>query len=504
MTSTNAQGETGTALAATAARGGLITLGGQGARIVVQVLSVVVLARLLSPHDYGLLAMVVAVTGVADIFRDFGLSTAAIQARTLSRRQRDNLFWINSGIGLLLGLVIFAAAPLLALLYHQDELVPITRALAGMFVLNGIATQYRANLNRHLQFVRLAVADVAAPAVALVVAAALALAGFGFWALVAQQLVQYVVMLIIVMISGRWLPGLPSRREPMDGLIRFGWHIVITQLIGYVSNNADSVVIGVRYGANPLGSYNRAFQLLMNPFNQIRSPITRVALPVLAKLQDDNVRYGQFVARGQIALGYTLCLGLALVAGASVPVTEVFLGGGEWSAVAPVLSLLAIAAIFQALAFVGYWVYVTRALTKYLVQYSFVSSAIRIACILIGSNWGIVGVAAGYAIAPALAWPLSLAWLSRWTDIPTKALYLGALRIIGLAGAVGAASWGATLPFAGQPAWLALAAACLAALATVILVALVIPMFRRDALGVIDIARRALGRQSRNRAASDL
>lgn len=485
----------GKALAATAARGGVITLAGQGARILVQVLSVVVLARLLSPHDYGLLAMVVAVTGVAEIFRDFGLSTAAIQARTLSRRQRDNLFWINSGIGLVLGLVIFAGAPLLAMLYHQDELVPITRALAAMFVLNGIATQYRANLNRHLQFVRLAVADVAAPAVALVVAAAMALAGFGFWALVAQQLTQYAVMLIIVMIGGRWLPGLPSRREPMDGLIRFGWHIVITQLIGYVSNNADSVVIGVRYGAGPLGSYNRAFQLLMTPFNQIRSPITRVALPVLAKLQDDPVRYGQFVARGQIALGYTLCLGLALVAGASVPVTEVFLGGGEWSAVAPVLTLLAIAAIFQALAFVGYWVYVTRALTRYLVQYSFVSSAIRIVCILVGSNWGIVGVAAGYAIAPALAWPLSLAWLSRWTDIPTKALYLGALRIIALAGVVGIAAWGATLPLVGQPAWMALTAACIAAVVAALVVVALIPRFRLDALGVIDIGRRALDRR---------
>lgn len=432
-------------LANQAARGVFVTMSGQALRIGIQVLSVAVLARLLSPVDYGLLAMVAAVIGVADIFRDFGLSTAAIQARTLSKNQRNNLFWINSSIGLLLSVLVWISAPLIAGLYHQPSLVPITQSLAWTFLVNGIATQYRADLDRNMRFTLLAAADVAAPIVALGVAAVLAAGGAGYWALVAQQLVQSGVMLVIVVAGARWLPGVPSRVTSMDGMLRFGWNIVATQLIGYISNNADSVIIGLRFGAGPLGHYNRAFQLLMNPLNQVRSPVTRIAIPVLARLQDDEKRYSAFLLRGQSALGHSLGFALGAGAGASVPLTAVFLGAGAWSGLAPILSLLAISGVFQVLAFVGYWVYVTRGLTRNLVHYSVVSSVIKVILIVVGSQWGVIGVAAGYAIAPALTWPLSFWWLSRCTPLPVRRLYGGALRIVFMSGMAMGTSWGSRL-----------------------------------------------------------
>jgi O-antigen/teichoic acid export membrane protein len=284
----------------------------------------------------------------------------------------------------------------------------------------------------------------------------------------------------------------------MDGMLRFGWNIVATQLIGYVSNNADSVIIGLRFGAGPLGQYKRAFQLLMNPLNQVRSPVTRIAIPILARLQDDEKRFSAFLLRGQSALGHSLGFVLGAGAGASVPLTVVFLGAGEWSGLAPILSLLAVSGLFQVLAFVGYWVYVTRGLTGNLVQYSVVSSIIKVIFIVLGSQWGIIGVAAGYALAPALTWPLSFWWLSRCTPLPLRSLYQGAFRIVVMSGVALGTSWFAASVLEQVPAWLALVCAVGAAAAVCAAVALVIPAIRRDALDILDVARR-MSRSARSR-----
>ena len=468
-----------------AARGVAVTLGAQSAKVIVQVASVIVLARLLDPHAYGLIAMVVTVIGVGELLRDFGLSSAAIQAPTLSAQQRDNLFWINTGIGVILAATVyFAGAPMLARLYSQPALIPITHALALIFVINGLTTQYRADLVRRLRFSRLALADVLGPAIALALAIFAALLGWGYWALVVQQLSQAVLLLAIVSISAGWLPGRPHRHVPLRDLLRFGGNLVATQLVGYVSNNADSFTIGIRFGATSLGLYSRAFQLLMTPLNQVRIPLTTVALPVLSRLSTDTRRFGDYIAQGQIGLGYTLVAGLGLVVGAAHPITAIFLGE-KWLSVAPILSLLALAGIFQILAFVGYWVYVSRGLTRDLFRYTLVSSAIKVVCVVVGSHWGVIGVAAGYALAPALSWPISLWWLSRRTDLQVRRLYGGAARILAVV-AVSASGAGALVYWLRDAsAWVQLPLAIVVTVVVYALFALVVPAIRRDLAAVI-------------------
>jgi O-antigen/teichoic acid export membrane protein len=479
------------ALGTHAARGVIVTVGGQVLKIVLQVASVAVLARLLSPHDYGLLAMITAIIGVADIFRDFGLSSAAIQAKTLSLAQRNKLFWINTGMGALLAVLTFLAAPLIADLYGQPQLVAMSRVLAVAFLLNGAATQYRADLNRRLKFTRLAVADVSAPLVALIVAIGAALMGAGYWALVAQQLTMVAVMLIIVVIGARWLPRRPRRGVPMDGMLRFGWNLAGSQLIGYISNNIDSLIIGTRFGPSQLGLYNRAFQLLMTPLGQLRAPTTTVALPVLSKLNDDARRYITYLSRGQLALGYSLIAGLGLVVGGAGPISSVFLGG-QWTSVVPIMRLLAIAGIFQTLAYVGYWVYLSRGLTRDLFQYTIITSVIKAICILTGSIWAVRGVATGYAIAPAIAWPLSFWWLSRRSGIPVRGLLIQAVRIIGVSAAIACGAWASAMLTSGLAPILSLAATSIGALVVYGLLFALVPRVRADILSVFEVLRRAV------------
>jgi len=474
-----------TDLAGRAARGAFATTLGLGARLVIQVGGVVVLARLLSPHDYGIVAMVLAIVGVGDLLRDFGLSSAAIQAPQLSRGQRDNLFWTNSAIGLALGVVTFALAHPIAAFYDTPELVAVTQALSGMFLLNGMTTQYRASLVRRMRFRLVAAVDVLSPAVALAAAVVLAVTGAGYWALVVQQLAGAAAGLLLFALAGRWLPGRFDRGAPMRPLYTFGAHLLGSQLIGYLANNVDSLTIGYRFGAAPLGLYNRAFQLLMNPLNQVRAPSTTVALPVLSKA-GTSPQFDRIVRVGQLTLAYPVCVALALVVGVADPVVQILLGG-EWSQVTPLLRLLAVAGAFQTLAYVGYWVYLARGLTRALLHYSTVSAVIRIACVLTGSIWGVVGVAAGYAVAPMLAWPLSLWWLSRITPVPVAALYRGAGRALTIGVVTGLAAAGASWALDGRSPWLQLVAGGLAGLAAAALTLLARPL-RSD----VDDLRRAL------------
>lgn len=473
-------------LGSTAARGALTMLTGQGMRILLQFAGVVILARLLSPHDYGLLAIVVVIIGVGEIFRDFGLSSAAVRAPELTSEQGTNLFWINTGIGVVLGGALFAAAAPLAAVYGQVEVRPIAQAMAIIFVLNGLATQFRAHLMRGLRFRWLAIVDVLAAALALGVAIGGALLGWEYWALVAQQITQALVILMGAVLGARWRPGKPRRDVSVRSFLRFGGNLVLSQVVNYGTNNVDTALVGYAYGAAPLGLYNRAYQLVVTPLSQIQSPVTSVAIPILSKIQDDQRRFSAYLVRGQLALGYPISLGLATIAIAAEPVVELMLGQ-KWLAAVPLLQLFALAGIARNLAFVGYWVYVVRGLSGSLFRYSLVTGAIRVLCIVIGSHWGVVGVAAGLAIAPWLAWPISLLWLSRVTTVPTRALYTGALRIIGVAGLSAGMTLAimATLP--SMPALLSILLTGVVMVGAVGLLCLV-PIIRRDAKDLIAVA----------------
>ncbi len=477
-----------------AARSAAISLATQGGRILIQTASTAILARLLTPTDYGLLALVVAVVGVGEILRDFGLSSAAIQARTLSTQQRDNLFWINTGIGAVLTAICLAGAPLAGSLFDDDRLVPVMQGLAIIFLLNGLAAQYRAGLVRQMRFRALAVVDLVAPLVALIAAIVIAVAGGGASALVMQQVLTMAVGLVLAAVMARWLPGLPHRGVPMRGFISFGGWLFGSQVITYLAKNIDNFVNFRAFGADAAGLYSRPFQLLMTPLNQVRSPATQVALPALSQVQDDRERFNEYVKAGQLALALPLTVVLAVIVGAAGPVVDVFLGD-KWTQSVPILQFLALAGLFQTLAFVGYWVYLARALTNSLMYYSIVAAILKIVCVLVGSHWGLNGVAAGYAVSHLLEWPLSLWWLGRVTTVPGRALYAGAGRLIALGLPVGLAAYGMTVWTASLPSFVQLVAAAVAGLAVAAGFSAAVPASRRDLALIIRIGRLALNRK---------
>lgn len=481
----------GADLSRRAVRGASVVYLGQGARLVLQMGSTAVLARILSPTDYGLLAMVMAVVGIGEIFRDFGLSTAAIQADSLDQGQRATLFWLNTGIGAVLTAVAFVGAPLIADGFGYPELVGMTHALAFTFLLNGMAAQYRAHLIRELRFTTTTIRDVISQIAGVVVAIVAALLGAGYWALVAQQLAQATIGLLILVSATRWLPVRPGPLRSVRPMIHYGWNLAASQLVSYMNSNVDTLTVSLRFGATPLGLYSRGFQLLMRPLGQLRGPTNNIAVPVLSRLRSEPERARGYVIKGQLIFGYTLVPGMALVFAAATPIVLIFLGG-QWGQTGPIVAALACAGSFETLAYVGSWVYQARGFTPQLFRYSLISLGIKIICVIVGSQFGLLGVAIGYATAPGLAWPLSLWWLGRLTDIPKRQLWQGAGRI--LACAVPAVAAGRVVVEVLDASAVLQICAAAAAVSLVYVAALAVPPVRRDFFAVVAVARKAVSR----------
>lgn len=385
-----------------AMRGTAVTLAGQWTKFVIQVSSLAVLARLLTPNDYGLVTMVTAIVGIATVFGDFGLSQAAIQARALHRSQKNNLFWLNLGIGTVVGAFVFLLASPISDYYHQPSVTRIVQVLSVTFALNGASTQFKAELTRSMKFVSLALMDATSQLVAFVVAIVAASLQFGYWSLVAQQMTVAATSLAFAAFAAGWWPGRPVRAERMRHLISFGANTMGVQAVTYVSSNVDNVLVGRYWGPSVLGIYGRAYNLFELPVAQLAAPLTRVVLPILSRV-DDEERYLRYLARIQLMLSYGLVGAFMVVASIAQPLIAIVLGPA-WHAVGPIFQVLALGGVFQGLGYMYYWIFLSKGATGIQLRYSVAGRLIMVALIYIGARHSAFCAALGAAAGLAVIW----------------------------------------------------------------------------------------------------
>lgn len=426
--STHERKGTRLSLANAAARGGVATVTGQLFRFLINMAAVAILARLITPADYGLYTMVFAILGVATVLGDFGLSMAAIQSQTITQSQRTNLFWTNASLGVILSIAVFFSAPLIASFYSVPELTGIAQALAVTFLFNALSAQFKAEVSVKLRFVHLALTDVFAAAAALVAAIAMAMLGYGYWALVGQQLALTTVTLLGLVVSARWWPGLPKREANMRALYTYGANTLGVQLFVYATSSVDSILIGRVWGATALGLYDRAFRIFRLPLQQIAAPMTKVGVPILSKLQSDD-RYEGYVQRAQLVLGYAFGGMFFLLAAASDPVIDLLLGPG-WEPAKAIFAVLAIGGVFQGMGFVYAWVFLSRALTGMQLRWTMIGRSCMVAAMCVGVLWGPLGVAFGATIGQAINWTLLTLYPMGKTGVRRAPLIRVALRPI--------------------------------------------------------------------------
>ncbi|MCC4248613.1 MULTISPECIES: lipopolysaccharide biosynthesis protein [Microbacterium] len=393
-----------TSLAGAAARGAAHSLLAQFLRFVIQFGALMVLARLLTPGDYGTVALVTSITGLALLLADFGLSSAAIQARDITHQQKSNLFWLNTVVGLVVSVVVFFAAYPISWFYGRPELVAVAQALSVVFLLYAVTAQFRAEASKALRFKAMAIADVAAQFISFAAAIVFALMGATYWALVLQQVLSAFLLLVMLWVASRWTPTWPSRRADIRPLVSFGVNNLGVQLVTYASNNVDSVLIGRFWGVEQLGLYSRAYQLYRLPLQQLAAPMTRVAFPVLSKIEDDAT-FQRYVRQAQLLQTYVIGGVFFAATALCSPLVEIVLGP-DWDETKSLFAVLAIGGVFQTLGYVYYWVFLAKALTGMQLRYTLVSRSIMILLMFAGVPWGAIGVAVGMTAGLLLNWAI--------------------------------------------------------------------------------------------------
>lgn len=323
-----------------AVRGVLISGSAQGAAFVLRTGSMIVMARLLFPRDFGLFGMAAAFTGFLGLFRDCGLSMASVTRVSVTRDQLSTLFWVNLTVGFALAMLCSAVAPLLARFYGEPRLLMVTMALGLGFVFNGASAQHRAILQRNMKFGSLAVVDTIAWAASILVSVWMAATGYGYWALVTMTVAQPAVAAVGAWTSTRWIPGRPRRGSGVGSMLRYGGTVTFNTIVVYVAYNLDKVLLGRFWGAEVLGVYGRAYQLISIPTDNLNSTLSQVAFPALSRIQNDPARLRNYFLQGYgvfVALVVPLTVGCALFPD---DIVRVFLGP-KWGEATSIFRLLA-------------------------------------------------------------------------------------------------------------------------------------------------------------------
>jgi len=425
-------------------RGGFARLGAQGASFLLRVSSLMVLARLLSPKDFGLVGMVTAFTGVLTLFRDFGLSSAAVQRTTVTEEQISTLFWINILLGAVLGLITVSMAPAIAAFYREPQLFGVTSVLALGFLFNGAGVQHSALLQRRMRFTTLAVIGVIAMIVGTAIAVGGAIAGYGYWSLVAMSVTSPFIATVGFWFTAGWVPGAPRRRAGIRSMLRFGETLTLNGLVAYVAYNAEKVMIGRFWGADAIGIYGRAYQLVNIPTDNLNSAVGEVAFSALSRLQDDPLRLRRYFLKGfSLVLGLTLPITIACALFAD-DVVFVLLGP-KWKDAAAIVRLLApTIAIFAVINPLGWLIYSIGLVARGL-RIALVFTPVMITGCVIGLPYGPKGVAFAYS-AVLTVWVIPhILWCVHGTAVSFRDILLTVSRPLASGIVAGAIAFGVRL-----------------------------------------------------------
>ena len=390
-------------------RGGSARGAAVATSFLVRVGSLMILARLLDPTDFGLLGMVTAFTGVLSLFRDFGLSAAAIQRANVTEVQSSTLFWINVLAGATLAAITAVLAPVVSHFYHEPRLYAVTWVAAIGFLVNGIGVQHSAILQRQMRFTALALIDVVALVCSSAIAIVAAMAGYGLWALVTTTVSLPLFTTCGLWFTASWIPGMPRRSAGLRSMMRFGGTVTLNSLVMYLASNGEKVLLGRYWGAEALGIYGRAYQLIRIPTDNLNSAVGDVAFSALSRIQDDPSRLRSYFLKG-----YSLVLALTLPITVSCAVfandTVLVLLGPKWEAAASIFRLLAPTMLVFAISNPLGWLLTSIGMVGRGLKINLVLGPMMIGSYVIGLSYGPRGVAFAYSavmtlwLVPGILW----------------------------------------------------------------------------------------------------
>ena len=434
-------------------KSGAVTVAAQAAKFVLTTASTVVLARLLTPADFGLMAMVTVVLGFVLACSDMGLSLAVVQRDKITREQVDKLFWITLGLQLVLAFLTCLAAPLLALLYQEPRVTAMTMVMASGFLIVGLGLQHQALLRRRMRFRILAIIEVSAMSVGVAAGLIAASSGLGYWSLVVMYLTPRVLETTGLWMACKWRPRAPRRATSVRSLLRFGGYHTGFQFVNYFARNSDNLLIGWFWGATPLGLYSRAYSLLMLPIVQLNGPVTAVAMPALSRLQHERERFRRAYL---LYLEVLTSLSIPVVAVTIILAPEIveLALGDQWTEVVPVFRWLGVAGLVQVVTNTYGTIMITAGRTDRMFRIGVWGTLATLGVFLYGLSYGVARLAMLYAAYTWLSALPIFAYACLGTALRLRDIGQTILRPIGAALLIAASMQAAMLPMGEAAAWL--------------------------------------------------
>ena len=398
-------------LAARTMRGGAVLIVAQGVKFSISIVSTMILARLLTPEDYGLIGMVVVLTGFIALFKNLGLSTAMIQKEDLTHEQVSTLFWLNLLISFALAAITVGLAPVIAWFYGEPRLMGIAAAFGAGFIISGLGSNHEALIKRNMRFLGLAVLEITSLILGIVVAIVLSRKGAGPWALVLNQLTYLTIYSLGLWILCGWRPGGPKRYTGVRPLLAFGRDLTGYNVLNYFTRNLDNLLVGKFWGAQQLGIYAKAYQLLLLPIDQLGVPLDGIALTALSRLIDAPERYRKAFLRMIDKVAMFSMPGVAFMVITADWLVRIVLGA-KWMEAAPIFAVLGFIGIFEPVANTMGWLMISQGRSRDVLVWGIVNSSITVISFLIGLPWGGFGVALSFSLIGATFRIPLLFWFS--------------------------------------------------------------------------------------------
>jgi O-antigen/teichoic acid export membrane protein len=405
-------------------RGAAATLSSQSMVFVTRLVATSVLAHMLSPSDFGLVAMAAPLVTFVMLFQDLGLSMATVQRKVLPEELVIRLFWVNVLAGFALSVVTVLCAPLVSLFFHDGRLTAITMALGSAFIIGGLGAQQRAVLAREMRFGFLSALQIVAVAISAVGAIAAALLGLGYWALVVLTLANIFVVSIGAWIVPQFKPRLVRSLKGAGDSIHFGLNYTGVGVLGFFARNMDNVLIGRYWGGSELGYYSRAYGLLLQPLYRIHSPFETVVIPGLSKLQEDEARYAKYYLQALSTIVTMTVPAIAALMIVSRDVVAVFLGP-QWAPSVPMFTVFGVTALLHTTYLTMAWLFVSLGRTGRQLRWSLIAVPVTIAGIAAGLPLGGLGVSIGYTAANVLLFVPGIWYATKDTPLRVRTV-LGA------------------------------------------------------------------------------
>jgi PST family polysaccharide transporter len=385
-----------------AIRGAGVTLLSGGVALAIQIISTVILARLLAPADFGVVTMVTTFSVLVVAVGQIGIPEAVVQRTTIDDALASNLFWINVGGGVILTLAFAAAGSLLARFYHDVRVAHVAIGTSLTIVLTSTSVLHLALLQKAMRFSAVSANDIVARAISVAVAVILGFAHFGYWALVAGAVALPLSQSVGAWILCRWVPGLPRRHVDGTGsTLRFAINTYGRFGINYVTRNTDNLLVGLRFDAQSLGFYKKAYDLFSLSATQFVHSLTFVVLSALSRVKENSEEYRRYLLGALTVMAF---FGMGLAAGLTLvgkDLIRVLLGPG-WEESGRIFMYFGPGIGAMLVYYTHGWIHLSLGRADRWFRWGLVEVTVTILLFIVGLPWGPAGV--------AIAWTTSF-WL---------------------------------------------------------------------------------------------